>query len=1615
MGYKQSDFVNRAIARAIQAKDAELIVAPVIETKEAQPDKTTKPKQEEEKPFANPYEEFLNTWKQGDPLPLIPPGKTLHLCKFGNPLHIDTNYFDLQPEYKIKKPKVRFKHINLTLDSKSLGPKLRDEVDSLLSRAMMGRFGLKPWVDDKNKLRCPEGTPAANQFTDTMMSNCFILSPATAAGSAGRVARRAGRAMTNAIEPGNRAQGGFETARDLNNLTQQDFIDMGYDEVSSRLAVGGRIVGAMNLARGERRDPLTTPRAGEPYYLGTKEKLDRGRRSTYLSKVTSMQIQNGLYRLPNGEILGDITNRSEFVKAMKAVFPHVEEGEIKYYFDNAIPAGLPFEMRRSAKRGIKAFWEAMIVEGIENPDIAKWVTRFETDYNMTNAFEMKLDHFAPTIDSGGRLVSGVGQKLNRERRSAAQGGVHMVMAINPFLLHRSSQNYRSPDARSSGTWDSVQGDMHYTATHEFGHLAHFASVMQTLGFDVNRMQRYNPSGTSFAPSSTTGGQAQWRPNREAGGWIIDFTNMQNPMNSQSIELVKDAARNLQTRQYYGGRGNFNSQDLRQDLVNFYEAFAEAVNNNITDTAEERELMKQFAGGDYAASNPIETRAEYYAARRLFGETRNQIRLFPNTQPYTRAIRPFNVSPGGIGPLPASTTFRNYVDDFANAITSTNSARGRFRGVTTARNAVGKTPQEVIQDLDRIGRNTFGIRPGTWNITGAMDVGGGAQRVSLHAEQVRRAVRDEDLRTRRKRSVNVPTTQAWSPLGTRSSSSITGAMAAEKKYYPREPSYGAFIGDAQKIFGDAQTWEEFKKLYNDKEIVFFDYETTGIEHDADGRTISKGSPVQIGAVKMKNGKVIARFNMFMKPDQPLGEWSKQNLKDADGNLLTDEWLSSQPSILKAHQALSEFAGANAIFGVQYAPFDKDVLDATLEKVGIQWRPAGFIDTKDIAEHTLPKWTPENPEGPSEIRKGERRASNGLKAITEYLGVELGSKHHTADADSEAAGMVMSAIIDKAIERQLPTTVLDMKSQNDRIAKAKADYEKAVDEFEKSVIERSSDVSGAMRTSRQIATTRKSNRRTQEIKEAINKDGGNFGGDTSVRYIENVRPKDTLLGPTAERATRNQRIAERKNNIEQLKVLASSFIPNPPQVAAGGAPPPPPPPDGPDNPNISKPWDALSKLAAQEAMNGLNPDFYRYLNETPAEELAKNLNAAIMDFHDGIDSRPRTHVHASKLKDVIDNGFANMHQTNKIAGLDKVLAKYEADIGIHPDTPAELRPARGFVLHADELAREQKDILKFLQNTGKENPDRYFPNLVDFPHAKRTRGNDWNFGNAEIILNPGVSDRTAYGNGDLFNNHIEPVNINSTDNELISRAHIDAAFKTDNRVENIIEHLYNHFKNDHNAYRREKYAISPGRSWEPREAAIAGGFDANDIEEIRIPFDSIPNNFIPGYPNQSAVGDGKSQDELESFINGLKRSIIDDNDLEKLGLTEQEKQIVDKILVSKPDSYVVPDSVQRGMNRFGAGERDIKLDIAKWLKVKAAEQMKKDLEDMGIKLSVTNKFGLNIFDPKSFDKNAKSKAASADAIRGRIIQQMKDLIEEMRKATNTDNNSTSIEKIKEFEEI
>jgi len=269
---------------------------------------------------------------------------------------------------------------------------------------------------------------------------------------------------------------------------------------------------------------------------------------------------------------------------------------------------------------------------------------------------------------------------------------------------------------------------------------------------------------------------------------------------------------------------------------------------------------------------------------------------------------------------------------------------------------------------------------------------------------------------------------------------------QKPSYPRTPTLGAFIGDAEKVFGGARTWEEFWELYKGREVVFLDYETTGLVFDAYRRPSSNGKPTQIGAVKVRDGKIVARFNVFMNPGEPLGDWSRENLKDADGNPLTDEWLSTQISIDEAHRLFVEFAEDDAIIGVQNAAFDKRVLDDALRDSGIAWRPSGYLDTKEIADTTLPKWTPETNDGPFTVDKeGRKRPSNGLAAITEYLGVNLGSKHHTADADAEAAAEVMERIIKGAIERGWSTNVLDPVRRKDKMDEDNAKFNKDVQKF------------------------------------------------------------------------------------------------------------------------------------------------------------------------------------------------------------------------------------------------------------------------------------------------------------------------------------------------------------------------------------------------------------------------------------------------------------------------------------------------------------------------------------------------------------------------------------------
>ena len=95
-----------------------------------------------------------------------------------------------------------------------LGPTVRDN-DKLPSVGQSAARRAGIIIDENGKMRCPPGTPNANQFTDMQMSNCMVPSAETAA-------RAAAEAVSGVAENIDRAVGSMSTPSDLDALPKRD-------------------------------------------------------------------------------------------------------------------------------------------------------------------------------------------------------------------------------------------------------------------------------------------------------------------------------------------------------------------------------------------------------------------------------------------------------------------------------------------------------------------------------------------------------------------------------------------------------------------------------------------------------------------------------------------------------------------------------------------------------------------------------------------------------------------------------------------------------------------------------------------------------------------------------------------------------------------------------------------------------------------------------------------------------------------------------------------------------------------------------------------------------------------------------------------------------------------------------------------------------------------------------------------------------------------------------------------------------------------------------------------------------------------------------------------------
>ena len=157
----------------------------------------------------------------------------------------------------------------------------------------------------------------------------------------------------------------------------------------------------------------------------------------------------------------------------------------------------------------------------------------------------------------------------------------------------------------------------------------------------------------------------------------------------------------------------------------------------------------------------------------------------------------------------------------------------------------------------------------------------------------------------------------------------------------------------------------------KSYLAFDVETTGLSPESD-------EIIEIGALKVQDGKVCDRFITFVKPSEPVSE----RITEITG--ITNEMLQDAAPKEKVIPAFLDFCGDEVLIG-HNLPFDYGFVKNQAKLFGLSFEKQG-IDTLKIARS---------------VHKG--RQSNSLEALCTRYSIVNSSAHrayHDALATAEA---------------------------------------------------------------------------------------------------------------------------------------------------------------------------------------------------------------------------------------------------------------------------------------------------------------------------------------------------------------------------------------------------------------------------------------------------------------------------------------------------------------------------------------------------------------------------------------------------------------------------------------
>jgi len=175
-----------------------------------------------------------------------------------------------------------------------------------------------------------------------------------------------------------------------------------------------------------------------------------------------------------------------------------------------------------------------------------------------------------------------------------------------------------------------------------------------------------------------------------------------------------------------------------------------------------------------------------------------------------------------------------------------------------------------------------------------------------------------------------------------------------------------------LYDDSQSFLSGDADSFDDEYVVFDLETTGLNPNTD--TI-----IEIGAVRIKDRKIIDRFSTFVNPGRPI----PQNITRITG--INDGMVKDAPKPNEALPAFLHFIGSSAL-AAHNAEFDISFVKKLSDKNGMSFhRP--HIDTLGFSRLMLPALK-----------------SHRLDKVAAMLNVSL-ENHHRAVDDAQAAAEIL----------------------------------------------------------------------------------------------------------------------------------------------------------------------------------------------------------------------------------------------------------------------------------------------------------------------------------------------------------------------------------------------------------------------------------------------------------------------------------------------------------------------------------------------------------------------------------------------------------------------------------